>query len=282
VKLTQTNWGPFWIVLPDGPSRAIRFRKDYGEDVRGLFAEILRPGELVIDVGAHIGTYAVWFAKAGAQVICYEPNVQLLDILSRNAALYGFQSGVRGKAVADFNGELSYRDYGLGYAALNSRFDRAYDAPARSAPGFKAPDGSGRLVLVPCVTLDREFSNRSRVRLIKIDVEQGEDAVLRGAQNLLKNTDMVLIELSDGTWKTDIDLLERAGLTELYTIIDNRLERMSSLDERPEVDILAVRERRLARQWPENPHDHGDASSGYGLRRSCAIRSLCDCILPQK
>src|SRR5438309_1064711 len=47
----------------------------------------LRPGELYIDVGANVGTYAIWAAELGAEVIALEPAPDTFALLQENIAL---------------------------------------------------------------------------------------------------------------------------------------------------------------------------------------------------
>src|SRR5687768_6606900 len=52
----------------------------YGEFSEGeveVFRQLVRPGDLVMDVGANVGAHTVWFAKAvgpGGVVLAFEPQ----------------------------------------------------------------------------------------------------------------------------------------------------------------------------------------------------------------
>ena len=39
-----------------------------------VWQQALRPGDLFVDVGANIGSYAIWAADLGADVIALEPQ----------------------------------------------------------------------------------------------------------------------------------------------------------------------------------------------------------------
>jgi len=50
----------------------------------------IEPGDVVIDVGAHIGSFAIYAASLGAKVIAFEPATVNFDLLLRNIELNGY------------------------------------------------------------------------------------------------------------------------------------------------------------------------------------------------
>src|SRR5947199_9441604 len=65
----------------------------YGEYCEGeieLFKQLVRPGDVVIEVGANIGAHTVWLARAtspGGAVIAFEPQRLAFQTLCANLAL---------------------------------------------------------------------------------------------------------------------------------------------------------------------------------------------------
>src|SRR5512147_1317925 len=64
----------------------------YGEwaeaELQTLLA-LIRPGDVVLDVGAHVGIFALAFARRVAshgRVVAFEPQPALFDLLKRNLA----------------------------------------------------------------------------------------------------------------------------------------------------------------------------------------------------
>ena len=55
---------------------------------------VLRPGDMFVDVGANIGTYTVWAAELGAEVIALEPSADAFARLAENLALNGYQARI--------------------------------------------------------------------------------------------------------------------------------------------------------------------------------------------
>jgi FkbM family methyltransferase len=122
---------------------------------------LLRPGDLFIDVGANVGTYSLWAAGCGAEVIAVEPDAVTAQRLRDNVALNpGAPISCVEAAAADREGTIQVTE---GQDTLN-----------RIGPGRE----------VKATTLDALAANRE-VAGIKIDVEGFERLVLEGASRLL-------------------------------------------------------------------------------------------------
>ncbi len=132
----------------------------------------LRPGDLFIDVGANVGTYTIWAAEIGAEVIALEPAPDTFQLLLENVALNGYQvSAIRAAA---------------GAACGTARF-----SAGRDAGNCLDPQGPAEIRLV---TIDSLIGDR-RVAGLKIDVEGFELDVLRGCATALAEQRISLIQL---------------------------------------------------------------------------------------
>lgn len=138
---------------------------------RALCRELIKPGMVVVDVGANIGVYTRFFSRLvgpSGKVISFEPSPENFRRLSENV------SGLRNvemheAAVGDTSGSIS-----LFYCDELNVDHTTYDT------------GENRLRAdVPSVTLDDLFPSGSRVDVLKIDVQGFEPAVIRGAQRLI-------------------------------------------------------------------------------------------------
>ena len=173
------NGATLYVVLGDYVGRAAYFFRDLDPKVTGICRRVLRPGDTFVDIGANCGLVTFYAATAvggQGQVHAFEPQPDLVELLRRSAAGNGYQQ-VRVHPVA-----LSDRDDVMtlaipadnaGAASLVRRerpFARLLEVPVRQAGPYLAGLGLGP------------------VRLMKIDVEGHEPAVLHGALEFLRDS----------------------------------------------------------------------------------------------
>jgi FkbM family methyltransferase len=129
-----------------------------------------RPGDVVVDAGAHIGRFSLAAARAGASVVAVEPNPETFRVLAANVKLNGFRN-VRlvNAALGEREGEaeLHVPLVHHGTASLRGDWERRF---------------ATRTVRVRVTTLDGlvEELGLERVDWLLVDVEGYELEVLRG------------------------------------------------------------------------------------------------------
>ncbi|MFI5309591.1 MAG: FkbM family methyltransferase [Gemmatimonadales bacterium] len=156
----------------------------YEPETSLLLASVLKPGDVFIDVGAHVGYYTVLAAALvgpGGKVLSFEPApvnyAHLIEHIRVNAVRHVLPLHCAAgdtEVVVDLH--LNADNDG-GHALWDVRRHRD-NVKSREAP---------RTHPVFVTTLDRVSCAVApgRVKAIKIDVEGNEHAVLRGAQRLL-------------------------------------------------------------------------------------------------
>jgi FkbM family methyltransferase len=132
----------------------------------------LADGGLFIDVGANVGTYAIWAAELGAEVIALEPAADTFSLLEENIALNGYPVSAVRAAAGDH----------CGWARFTSGLD---------AGNSLSCDGP---VVTRLVTVDSLIGSRP-VTGMKVDVEGFEIDVLRGAARALAERRIGLIQI---------------------------------------------------------------------------------------
>lgn len=136
---------------------------------------MLRPGDLFIDVGSNVGSYALWAADLGATVIAIEPGSMAARRLRRNVALNDFPISVRQCGLAERPGRMRLSD---DKDAMNHL--------------LQATDDSGEEITVD--TLDNVLADRYAAG-VKIDVEGAERLVLEGARRALSERRIGVLQL---------------------------------------------------------------------------------------
>jgi FkbM family methyltransferase len=153
----------------------------YGDSARRpamdrLYAQFVRPGDLVFDVGAHVGDRVGAFRRLGARVVAIEPQPALVRTLR---LLYGRDRAVaiEPAAVGRENGSVELR-----LNIDNPTVSTASDAFVRAADGAPGWHGQAwtRMLRVPMLTLDALIERHGAPSFIKIDVEGFEAEVLAG------------------------------------------------------------------------------------------------------
>ena len=141
-----------------------------------LYRQFAQPGDLVFDIGAHVGNRARALAALGCRVIALEPQpdfARMLRLLfGRNSRIEVVEAAVTGATGEDWL-DVSERTPTVSTTATAWREARARE------PGFGGVEWSRRM-RVRTVTADALIARYGRPAFIKIDVEGGEPAVLDG------------------------------------------------------------------------------------------------------
>jgi FkbM family methyltransferase len=162
----------------------------------------LRPGGLFLDVGANVGTYSIWAAEHGAEVIALEPAADTFRLLQENIVLNGYPvTAVR--------------------AAAGDRCGIARFTAGRDAGNCLDPAGSA---VTDLVTVDFLLRER-RAAGMKIDVEGFEINVLRGAARALAEHRIGLIQIEWNEMSTHAVGTNRRPVAELLAGYGYRLYR---------------------------------------------------------
>ncbi|WP_428415521.1 FkbM family methyltransferase [Methylibium sp.] len=169
----QDRGRPFYFVFPSAEDHILATMQETGgfyelPMLRAL-QTVLSPGDHVLDVGANVGTHAVYFAGvAGCRVTAFEPVPVVAELLQENCRINGLvpMIDVHAKAVGSMPGKAQ---------VISS------DVKNSGATRLAESVESG----LPLVSLDSLLDQLPPVRLLKIDVEGMEPAVIRGASALL-------------------------------------------------------------------------------------------------
>ncbi|MGK7868201.1 FkbM family methyltransferase [Falsiroseomonas sp. E2-1-a20] len=163
--------GPTRLVLRRGLSSATAAWYVGLTDFRemGFCLHLLRPGDLMGDIGANIGVYAVLAAGvSGAGVVAVEPAAATLPHLHDNIRLN------------DLSGRISVLPVAMGEAPGRLRISAGRGAANRVLRAGEAEAAEE----VAVTTLDAAFAGRTPM-LLKLDVEGFEARILAGGARIL-------------------------------------------------------------------------------------------------
>lgn len=186
--LAYLHHGGSWRAVLGNPPDAPEMR---------AWRRILRPGDLFVDVGAHVGLYSIWALDAGGVVIAAEPNPDAATQLRANVARNGYAAEIVEAALGAAPGRMAMTGEDL------LRQHLVLDA---------SPTSEGPTVEVR--VLDDVVGDRT-VRGLKIDVEGAERLVLEGASRLLDDERVAVLQLEWNDCSVSLLGEDRAPLAKL-------------------------------------------------------------------
>jgi FkbM family methyltransferase len=169
----------------------------FEKNVKAIFEQLVKPGMLVVDVGAHVGFYTLLAARlvgTRGKVYAFEPQPDVRVLLTRNVSINGYQNRchISGHALSNTAGKATFN--------LNTE-----DSSRSSLMVYTKYDAQ---ITVETTTLDEFFSREGwpSVHFIKMDIEGAEKYALEGMRELSARNPQLKLIMEFG-----IDLARRSG-----------------------------------------------------------------------
>lgn len=206
----------FFILSSDHISNRIVLGGVYERDALDAAFDFLKKADLIdgvaLDVGANLGNHSLYLSHHFEKVVSFEPNPTLFTLLSANASLAG---------------NIEARPFGLSDAAGSAslQYISDYNSGEASVAPKKSPQSS-KLVEIELKRLD-DIADLpgERIGLIKIDVENLEINVLKGArETILRDRPVIFFEQHDYDFPADggdspvVGLLRELGYSTFYEV----------------------------------------------------------------
>jgi FkbM family methyltransferase len=175
------------------PEEAGFWRGEHEPGIQRAISAMVRPGDVVYDVGAHLGSLALGAARLvgeSGRVVAFDGDPENIQRLRENSQRNHLSECVQVVHAAVWSrqsaSEISFR-----------RGKEQLSQGGVESDGYRPVLGNGEMISVPVTTLDDFLTGGGPVpRLIKIDVEGGEYEVLRGGASLFAvQRPLVIVEV---------------------------------------------------------------------------------------
>jgi FkbM family methyltransferase len=218
---------------------------EYDDDKLLALLTFFPPGGVALDVGANIGFWTVPLAIAaerrGGSLIAAEPFSKNVEWLRQNLRL----NGIRDETVTVFEFALS-AEKGAARLTLREDFRTGASVGNASVSDDRTDDADLQTTEIRCETLDGIWPllNKSRLDIVKLDIEGHEDSFLQGALATLRSyRPVILMEVNRWFYSrrgVDFDTAISSRLPEDYRIFTPRFVELGSVLECQDSDVFLI------------------------------------------
>ncbi|MBV9968561.1 MAG: FkbM family methyltransferase [Xanthobacteraceae bacterium] len=191
-----------------------------------IYRRFVGPGDLVFDIGGHVGDRVAAFRRLGARVVVAEPQPALATTLR---LLFGRDPEVMVEeaAIGRTAGKIALR-INPDNPTISTASD-AFIAAADGAPGWEGQHWS-RTVEVAMTTLDALIARHGRPRFIKIDVEGFEAEALAGLSSPVPAVSFEFTTIQRDVARACIDRAQELGYRSFQASLG---ESLAYVEDRP-------------------------------------------------
>ncbi len=195
LRIAEMDGYRFYVNVGESLGVAPYFFHDSG--TAWVTPKLLRPEDVCVDAGANAGHYTFFCASivgSRGKVYAFEPSPEFSALLRKSVSLNGFEPIVQLDERALWSSTEQAKRFYVSTEPTNTGTSSLVDHGWFLSPA-SALD-------VPTVRFDDFVGERGlkHIRLVKVDVERAEDAVIEGASRTLaeKLIDYLIVEMHAG------------------------------------------------------------------------------------
>lgn len=212
-------------LIKQGPLTGVRiygyFHHVYEPDVSLIIEQIVRPGWVCVDLGANIGYFTLLLGKLvgpTGKVIAFEAYPSNVKLILKNIRINNYISRCKVENIAVSDGAKKNVEL---YPGRESGGSAEWNIMGQDVLG----QTKKAVLLIPACSLDSYFPKRTRLNLIKMDIEGAEALALSGMKRILHNIrPILLIEFHNEKGWIGRRILFKAG----YALYDMDLQKIDS------------------------------------------------------
>jgi FkbM family methyltransferase len=179
IDLEPPELGGLRLLAPRGYEGL--FGEHYEPKMIAALTRLVRPGDVVADVGANVGYYTLLLAQLvgpHGRVVAFEPRDDMAGYFDRNVERSGLGDRIELRRAAVTDGAADSIELHAGAAGGEMR--------STILPAVAEREGPFRNVTtVAAVALDDCFAPGDRLDVVKMDIEGGEAVAPLGARRIL-------------------------------------------------------------------------------------------------
>jgi len=206
--------------------------------ITNLIKKEIHSGDVVLDIGAHIGYYTLQFANLvgpTGKVYAFEPEPKNFELLKKNVQINKHDNVVLiQKIVSDKDGIVEF---------FISKFDSIGNKLFKS-------NEAGSSIKIESTTLDEYFKDlKKKIDFIKMDIQGGEGKAILGMKNLLKeNKNLKIIQ----EWWPDALKQNNTNPEDHLKFLQHIGYKIYEIDGTIKKDILPITIEQLLEKYPNS------------------------------
>ncbi|WP_209014994.1 FkbM family methyltransferase [Roseibium limicola] len=170
-------------------------------DLKRFYRNLISPGDLVFDIGAHVGSRSKTLLSLGADVVAIEPQPVFAAFLKRHFS--GQLKALEQVAVGPCSGNVTLQ-ISSRHPTVTS-ISREFVSTVSQSSDFRKVVWD-REINVPMVTLSQLITRHGKPAFCKIDVEGAEAHILQGLDQPLK---LIAFEYVPAAKSIAVDCIQR-------------------------------------------------------------------------
>ena len=183
-------------IFPNVGFHCLNILNHGGFDTIKIFEKYLTSGDNFIDIGANLGYMSINASKIvgpNGKVFSFEPDNTIYSLLENNIILNNANNIILNKiGLSNYNGDASFN------IATESGLSRLENKNKNLEGLILKSKTTIKVNTLDTYLLENKISNLN-IKMIKIDVEGHELSILKGAINLLKNANpIIILEINPG------------------------------------------------------------------------------------